>query len=419
MYSYGDTNWGDKLTAYRGVSFAYDEIGNPLSYYNGRSYTFTWEYGRRLATAEVGSMELEFTYNDEGIRTSKTVNGVTHTYRLNGSQIIAEEFGSTLLVYLYDAAGSPIGMQYRDPSFAEGVFETYWFEKNLQGDIVAVYDENGTMLLSYVYDSWGTFVKTYHNGCTSSNPVVNNPFLYRGYYFDSELGMYYLQSRYYDPVIGRYINADGYLSTGQGLLGYNMYAYCGNNPVNRVDPEGEFWIELVVLAVIVVTCAVTLSGCADTSDDAYSGQANCYAYAMNLENDPRTGEPFKRKPQPGEFAGQEWSDDFMKSGDATKVEEEFFRRLSADAEVLGLKVTRVNFASYEAKQGNWVVALAYASDGSDYHWYKRDPDGTWSHKRGAYIVENWDYAHRTITDPANCNRGKYDCFLGYYEIGPN
>ena len=109
----------------------------------------------------------------------------------------------------------------------------------------------------------------------------------------------------------------------------------------------------------------------------------------------------------------------MKSGDATKVEEEFFRRLSADAEVLGLKVTRVNFASYEAKQGNWVVALAYASDGSDYHWYKRDPDGTWSHKRGAYIVENWDYAHRTITDPANCNRGKYDCFLGYYEIGPN
>ena len=262
-YSYGDTNWGDKLTMYRGGSITYDEVGNPLSYYNGRRYTFAWENGRRLASAETGALEFEFTYNDEGIRTSKTINGIKHTYHLNGSQIITEAWENHLLVYLYDAEGNPIGMQYRNTAMGEDEFAEYWYEKNLQGDIVAVYDAAGTKLISYTYDAWGNFIKQYHNGCTSSNPVVNNPFLYRGYYFDNELGMYYLQSRYYDPVIGRFINADGMVSTGQGLLGYNMYAYCGNNPVCRADYSGQFWGVVILAAVLVVA----LSGCsADDSD---------------------------------------------------------------------------------------------------------------------------------------------------------
>ena len=191
MYSYGDANWGDKLTAYRGVSFTYDEIGDPLSYYNGRSYTFTWENGRRLAAATVGANELAFTYNDDGIRTSKTINGLKHTYHLNGSRIVTEEWNGTLIVYLYDAEGNPIGMQYRDSSFAEDVFETYWFEKNLQGDVVAVYDENGTMLLSYVYDAWGNTILTVDNSRT--NLAAVNPLRYRGYIYDGPTGCYYLQ----------------------------------------------------------------------------------------------------------------------------------------------------------------------------------------------------------------------------------
>ena len=244
VYSYGDTNWGDKLTAYRGVSFTYDEIGNPLTYYNGRSYTFTWEYGRRLATAMVGTTELEFTYNDEGIRISKTVNGVKHTYRLNGSQIVSEAWGNNLLIYLYDAEGAPVGMMYRNSTYPSDTFDTFWFEKNLQGDIVAVYNAAGTKLISYTYDAWGNFTITYHNGCTASHIANRNPFRYRGYYYDVETGFYYVSSRYYDPEIGRWINADGYVSTGQGVLGNNMFAYCGNNPVNRVDPTGQFWKEL-------------------------------------------------------------------------------------------------------------------------------------------------------------------------------
>lgn len=207
-YSYGDADWGDKLTSYRGESITYDEIGNPLSYYNGKRYTFTWENGRRLATAEVGENVVSFRYNDEGIRTGKNVNGVEHSYSLNGSQIIMEDMGGSLLVYLYDASGSPIGMQYRNRIYDMGAYDNFWFEKNLQGDIVAVYDEDGTKLISYTYDAWGNFTTTYHNDCTASDHANLNPFRYRGYYYDSETGLYYLQSRYYDSSVGRFLTAD-------------------------------------------------------------------------------------------------------------------------------------------------------------------------------------------------------------------
>ena len=140
--SCSDSEWGDLLTGYNGTTITYDEIGNPLSYYNGTAYTFTWE-GRRLVGAVKGSKTMSFTYNDSGIRTSKTVNGVVHTYQLNGSQIVSEEWEDKLLVYLYDASGSPIGMMYQKTSYETNEFDVYWFTKNLQGDITSVYDSTG------------------------------------------------------------------------------------------------------------------------------------------------------------------------------------------------------------------------------------------------------------------------------------
>ena len=131
-------------------------------------------------------------------------------------------------------------MQYRTSSMAEDVFETYYFEKNLQGDIIAVYNASGTKLVSYTYDAWGNCTTTYYNGGGSTGAQYN-PFRYRGYYYDSDLGLYYLNSRYYDSNTGRFINADGYASTGQGLLGNNMYVYCGNNPIIRNDKSGMCW----------------------------------------------------------------------------------------------------------------------------------------------------------------------------------
>lgn len=265
-YGYNDADWGDLLTSFNGHAITYDAIGNPLSYYNGSSYSFTWKNGRQLATATKGSDSLSFDYNDEGIRTSKTVNGVEHTYSLSGSQIVAEEWGSNLCVYLYDADGSPIGMQYRTTSMAEGVFYTFWFEKNLQGDIVAVYNEDGVKVCTYTYDAWGNVTLTWVNSLATNLYAVYNPFKYRGYYHDTETGFYYLQSRYYDPIVGRFINADVYINSNGGLVGCNMYTYCSNNPVMYLDPTGEIAIvddlviwglfSLVAVAVIVISTPV-------------------------------------------------------------------------------------------------------------------------------------------------------------------
>ena len=243
------------MTTYDGVSLRYDPMGNPLTYYNGTRWNMVWENGRQLKAAMTGGKKLSFTYNDEGIRTSKTVNGVVHTYRLNGSQIVAEEWTATddygttaehMILFLYDAEGAPIGMQYRNQTYAPEIFDVYWFEKNLQGDVVAVYDEDGDKLISYIYDAWGNFTTTYYNDCTSSNPANFNPYRYRSYYYDAETGLYYVSSRYYDPEIGRWINADSVIAdVGGSIQGYNMFAYCFNNPVNMTDSSGHWpqWIK--------------------------------------------------------------------------------------------------------------------------------------------------------------------------------
>jgi len=116
----------------------------------------------------------------------------------------------------------------------------------MQGDIIGVYSNEGVKLISYSYDAWGNVTTTYYNSGASTAATVN-PFKYRGYYHDSETGLYYLNSRYYDPVTGRFINADSQLNIGDGVLGCNMYIYCLNNPVNGYDPCGtcfhrwDFW----------------------------------------------------------------------------------------------------------------------------------------------------------------------------------
>ena len=140
-------------------------------------------------------------------------------------------------------------MMYRNTTYAKDTYDVFFYEKNLQGDIVAVYNDVGTKLISYYYDAWGNVTTTYSNGGASTNAAYN-PFKYRGYYHDSETGWYYLQSRYYNSNWGRFINADAYVSTGTGLLGYNMFAYCNNNPVMLADYSGKVAIWLIVAAVV-------------------------------------------------------------------------------------------------------------------------------------------------------------------------
>ena len=258
-YTYGQNNWGDLLNTVNGISLTYDAIGNPINYYNGESYTFSWTDGRRLSSASYGGKTLSFTYNDEGIRTSKTVDGVTHYYTLEGTRIISERWGSNFIVYLYDESGAPIGMQYRSDTTAEGTFSYFYFEKNLQGDIIAVYNESGTRLVSYTYDAWGNISYTFYGG-GAHTAVQHNPFRYRGYYYDDELDFYYLNSRYYDPNTGRFLNADEYINANGDLLGFNMFVYCSNNPIMYVDPTGywfDTYLDIVSLGGSIIEVVAT------------------------------------------------------------------------------------------------------------------------------------------------------------------
>ena len=252
-YGYDDTNWKDKLTSYDGQAITYDEIGNPLSY---RGYTLTWQNGRQLATLSGNGITASYTYDVDGLRTSKTVNGVKYEYYYVGSRLQYEKFGTNELRFFYDSYGDPAGVRYKNG----GTTTDYYFVCNWRGDVIRIYDGAGTVVANYNYDAWGNVIfVTDANGAaiTDSTHIANvNPLRYRGYYYDFESGLYYLRSRYYDPEIGRLINADNMIITGSDLTGLNLFAYCGNNPVNRVDPSGQFWISTIIKAALVVVAVV-------------------------------------------------------------------------------------------------------------------------------------------------------------------
>lgn len=112
----------------------------------------------------------------------------------------------------------------------------YYYLLNAQGDVVGLIDSTGVAVVQYTYDAWGRLLST--SGTAASTLGINNPLRYRSYIYDRETGLYYLQSRYYNPTIGRFINADSFASTGQGVTGANMFAYCGNNPTKYEDRGG-------------------------------------------------------------------------------------------------------------------------------------------------------------------------------------
>ena len=150
------------------------------------------------------------------------------------------------MLFFYDSTGKRVG-------FANGD-TLYYYLYNLQGDVIAIARAaTGQIVAKYSYDAWGKCTVTNATGYTVGD---KNPFRYRDYYYDTEMGFYYVSSRYYDPEIGRFINADGLVSTGQGILGNNMFAYCLNNPVNRVDPTGEAWWHWALGAAVVAACAI-------------------------------------------------------------------------------------------------------------------------------------------------------------------
>ena len=188
------------------------------------------------------------------------MNNVTTTFSYNGSLLMAQVQGSgssqVKQLYSYDASGQLISVNYNGTE--------YFYLRNGQNDVVGLMDGSGTKVVEYTYDAWGKLIST--TGTLATSLGADNPFRYRGYYYDTETGLYYLMTRYYDPEVCRFISADVYMTTGQGVLGGNMWAYCLNNPVLYSDTFGESvtvcilgvtftLVELLVIGVAVAVVA--------------------------------------------------------------------------------------------------------------------------------------------------------------------
>ena len=242
------------------TDLGYDASGN-LTSLNG--YTFTWS-GRRLTAAVNANTNISYTYNHNGIRTSKTVNGTTIYYEVDENNNVVKQYElvndaeTNVIEFVYDSSNSPIYFTYNNA--------TYYYEKNLQGDIVAILDGSGNTVVEYTYDIWGKSVSI--TGSLADTVGAINPLRYRGYYYDTETQLYYLQSRYYSPDLMRFISQDDpVFSNAQGEpLGSNLYVYCLNDPINSIDPNGE-WVATVGAAMgatlilgVSVSAAIVVDG---------------------------------------------------------------------------------------------------------------------------------------------------------------
>ena len=182
-----------------------------MNWRNG--YTLSWT-GRQLDQLNIGNVQYTYKYNADGLRVSKSYGSEVYTYRWDGNTLLSQDHNGTTVVFLYND-GELIGFNYNGNNYYYGI-------DNL-GVIHYVYNESGEIVVTYSYDAWGNTTSESGN----STLISVNPIRYKSYYYDIETGFYYLQSRYYDPAVGRFINADEveYLCSSDSVLSCNLIAY--------------------------------------------------------------------------------------------------------------------------------------------------------------------------------------------------
>lgn len=245
-YSYENNEWADQLTQYNGQKITYDEVGNPIEYINGEK--IEWTRGRMLSNIIYSNdNRISYKYNNDGLRTHKETNEMSVDYEWDEFKLIREVVTYKVtgkkydIWYFYDGNDEVIGFEYSQLNDIDGSLlkNRIYYEKNKQGDVIGLLDSRGVEIATYSYDAWGEMTQ---KSCYEGNeiPFALNHITYRGYYKDNETGFYYLQSRYYDAEVGRFINADdvNYLGGSGKALGYNLYTYCESDPINFTDPKG-------------------------------------------------------------------------------------------------------------------------------------------------------------------------------------
>ena len=325
------------------------------------------------------------------------------------------------LRFSYDAAGSVVAVDYSTDGGS--TFTTYYYLRNAQNDIVKLIDSSGTTVVEYIYDSWGKLLSV--TGTLANTVGADQPFRYRGYVYDEETEWYYLRSRYYDPNTGRFISADVLLSTGQGVIGHNSFAYCNNNPIIMIDSEGTFpFIALIALACVVIAACTVMNGCSNPPmSDVGAAQPfvelsgsndpkspNCYAFAIGSPENEQPGKTSGRYPT-------RWNDVY-----------DVGKSVEADLKAKGYTVRQISGPDAKVYENEFKIALRVGTrpimtpDGRffyDYHFMRQTDDGRWAEKHGIgepSICHGFGETPDTIPWTLG-GKPYYDSAIIYYAVG--
>jgi RHS repeat-associated protein len=343
-----------------------------------------WSNGRELTTLSGNGVEASYTYDADGLRATKTDNGIKTTYEYVGGQLLYQKKGNTEVHYLYDANISLKGIQTVDGS---GTVSNHFVVTNTR------YDDSGNLQVSYTYDAWEKILSIKDG---NGNEITNNGNIgklnslrFRSYYYDDETGLYYLQSRYYNPEWGRFINADRIIDTGLGLSGTNMFTYCVNNPIMYFDPSGYITADWRGLREVDgqylygdLAYYIIAAG-----SYAYSKMPKAYKISVNGKSSygnvsGSTAVPYPAPPNPngnkkGNSDTKQQLNKLKKNSDANKIAEEYGYKKAEDfkQEYVGKQnVSKFNI-KYNPKTGE--IVLEAIQGGKQVSTGLKMPKGLW------------------------------------------
>ncbi len=389
-YEYNNINWRDLYTSIDGQGVVYDEIGNPLIYGN---MVMTWDSDTMLKTVQKDNDYIEYVYDESGNRISKNINGEVTKYITDGNILLGKESNGIEVWYVYNSVGKVIGFIYDD--------NTYYYEKDIFNSVKNIVDENGNIICSYEYDSWGNILDIEGDIFLAKL----NDFRYQSYIYDDETGFYFLSSRYYDSNNYRFVNADCIFS------GSNLFMYCNNNPTNYCDPSGKSPIASVYGSSVsfVSDWGYVGIGFSIVKSDPNGGYFyktasgtkvyfNCYLWALNKYY---TTESYG---SPGMYLlGEETSAGFKEVVPTTRLFGHYtvdlvYDFVVKDAKKLGYGIKEVSTPNVSVSTNQRLIALRTTTTASapyytlyggwDYHFMKKN-GSTWTYKggRGGRIFE--------------------------------
>lgn len=377
LFTYRTTGNIDKLVKVESLNdnkvynIEYSENGEPSLYFG---WTISYDM-KNITTLLNSDYEINYTYNANGIRTSKVVtknnDTISTSYFLDGTNIIKEVRSGTqndTLQYFYDSNDEIIGFTFNNIK--------YMYLKNHQKDIIGIVDSNNNIVVKYYYNGYGNVINKVDT--SGINLSEANPFRYRSYYQDNETGWYYLNSRYYDANALRFITIDDvdYLGSSGSVLSYNLYSYCENNPIIRVDSNGSIWW----IIIPIVIGAATLTGCSSKDYSTYYGAANkyvassskaynCYAHALGLRTWTLVGlGKFTKTSYTVKGIANQVIEDLKSMGRKGRIIDNWDSKIKNNEYRIAVRVTLANMAR---RIGQY-----------DYHFMVQHSNGRWSHKPG-------------------------------------